>query len=258
MLTVTRSLVVWTAVILLIIGFLPLVAVVRLFDRDPARYYTGRLFRFLGKMMTKVNPMWRIDVRGAEKITDPRRPYVVVSNHQSLADIPIISNLPWEMKWVSKASMFKLPVAGWMMRLAGDIPVNRADRDSRAAVHDTALSVLRRRCSVMFFAEGTRTKDERVLPFRDGAFRLAIAAQVPVLPLVVDGSRDCLPKHSWLLRRISRVHLAVLPPVETEGLGEGDTAALRDRVRGMIMDQIAEWRGVSREAVDALAATPAA
>jgi len=96
----------------------------RLFDRDPVRYRTGYLFRRLGKALTRINPSWRLHISG-ETIENPRRPYVVVSNHQSLADIPLISNLPWEMKWMGKVELFKLPVIGWMMRLAGDVSVDR-------------------------------------------------------------------------------------------------------------------------------------
>ena len=65
---------------------------------------------------------------------DPRHPYVVVSNHQSNADIPLISRLPWEMKWVAKKELFDVPVLGWEMLLAGDIPVDRRDAESRAPV----------------------------------------------------------------------------------------------------------------------------
>ena len=237
---------------LLILLWLPWLALVRLFDRDPAHYRTGRWFRRLGMTMTKVNPAWDITVSGVQ-VDDPRRPYVVVSNHLSNADIPIISCLPWEMKWVAKAALFRLPVVGWMLRLAGDIPVDRGNKRSRAAVLVTALHYLEAQCSVMFFPEGTRSRDGRVHRFNDGAFRLAIKAQVPILPLVLDGTQDALPKHSWTFGRADDVQLRVLPPVSTAGLRATDTEALRVRVRGQIIAQLAAWRGVPPEAVDALA-----
>lgn len=117
MLSTLRSLWIWTAVVALILLWLPLLAVIRLFDGDPVRYRTGFWFRRLGRAMTTVNPAWRLHISG-ETIDNPRRPYVVVSNHQSHADIPIISNLPWEMKWIGKAELFSIPVIGWMMALS--------------------------------------------------------------------------------------------------------------------------------------------
>jgi len=246
-----RSLWVWGAVAALILVWLPLLALIRLFDADPVRYTTGRWFRRLGVAMTKVNPSWRVH-RDGERIENPRRPYVVVSNHQSLADIPIISHLPWEMKWIGKAELFSLPFVGWMMRLAGDIPVDRADRRSGARMLLAANRCLQLKCSVMFFPEGTRSPDGRVWKFNEGAFHLAIKAGVPVLPVAIEGTRDCLPKRSWKFGPPQEIRLRVLPSVETAGLTSAQVAELRDRVRDMIVGQIALWRGQDAAVVDAL------
>lgn len=239
----------WFAMAVLIVVWLPLLAIIRLLDRDPAHYTTGRWFRRLGAMMTRVNPAWKIHIDG-DFPADPRKPFVVVCNHQSLADIPVISRLPWEMKWVAKAELFRVPFVGWLMRMAGDIPVVRGDRRSGIQVLATARQYLQKRCSVMFFPEGTRSKDSRVLSFTDGAFRLAIKQQVPVLPLVLDGTSTALRKHDWRFGRAQKIHLKVLPAVPTEGLSGSDVEALRDRVRNMIVDQLAGWRGVPRAEID--------
>jgi 1-acyl-sn-glycerol-3-phosphate acyltransferase len=240
----------WVATITLMIVWLPLLAVIRLFDRDPAQYTTGRWFRRLGSAMTRVNPVWDIRVDGSIP-ENPRRPYVVVSNHQSLADIPVISRLPWEMKWVAKAELFRIPIVGWLMRLAGDIPVNREDGRSRAGVLVLARSLLKRRCSVMFFPEGTRSRDGRVLPFNEGAFRLAIKEQVPILPLVIDGTQNALPKHDWRFGRADHIRLRILPEIPTTNMKGPDAEVLRDRARTAIIEQIAVWRNVRPEDVDA-------
>jgi len=252
MIATLRSLWVWTAVAVLIVVWLPLLALIRLADRDPVRYTTGRWFRRLGVAMTSANPSWKVHLDG-EPVSDPRRPYVVVSNHQSLADIPIISHLPWEMKWIGKAELFSLPVIGWMMRLAGDIPVDRADRRSGARMLLIARRYLQQKCSVMFFPEGTRSPDGRVGAFNQGAFHLAIKAGVPVLPVVVEGSSNCLPKKSWKFGPPLHIRLRVLPPVETQGMTTDDSAKLRDDVRSMIVRQIAAWRETDERRVDALA-----
>jgi 1-acyl-sn-glycerol-3-phosphate acyltransferase len=246
-----RSLWIWTSAVILIIIWFPMLAIVRLFDRDPVRYRTGRMFRRLGAMMTKANPLWTLKIFG-ETISDVRRPYVIVSNHQSMADVPIIANLPWEMKWLTKIELFKLPVIGWMLRMSGDIPVDRKNKRAAAQAFVKASRYLSQKCSVIFFPEGTRSPDGLVHKFTDGAFQLAIREQVPVLPLVVEGSRDCLPKRSWKFGKPKEILLKVLPPVETVDLNSGDTENLRDRIRNLIIEQIAEWRGVDPAEVDAL------
>ena len=231
--------------------WLPLLAIVRVFDRDPVRYRTGRWFRRLGVAITRANPAWRLHISG-EIISNPRRPYVVVCNHQSYADIPLISNLPWEMKWLAKAELFKLPVVGWMLNMAGDIPVDRQNRRQGVAVLASANNYLKQKCSVMFFPEGTRSPDGMVHTFNEGAFRLAIKAGVPILPLAIEGSRECLPKHGWKFGEPGDIDLRILPPVETNGMSADSTSELAERVRQVIIRQIAEWRNVSTDEVDAL------
>jgi len=244
-----RSILIWFTTGILILLWLPLMVLRRLFDDDPVHYRTGYLFRKLGKALTVVNPSWQLHVSG-EKVSNPRRPYVVVCNHQSLADIPLISNLPWEMKWMGKAELFKLPIIGWMMRLSGDIAVDRGSARSGVVAFAKARQYLDQHCSVMMFPEGTRTMDGRVRQFNDGAFHLAIRAKVAILPLVIEGSRNCIPKHSWKFGEPSDIFLKVLPPVETSTLTVKDVPAVRDNVRKAIMEQIAEWRSVPLEEVD--------
>ncbi len=246
-----RSFVTWFTIAALILSWLPLLAIRRIFDRDPVHYKTGYLFRKLGKALTRANPAWQLHISG-ETISDPRRPFVVVSNHQSMADIPLISNLPWEMKWMGKIELFKLPVIGWMMRLAGDISVDRKNARSGAQALLKAQRYLDQKCSVIIFPEGTRTLDGRVRQFSDGAFHLAIRSKAAILPLVIEGSRNCIPKNSWLFGEPSDILLKVLPPVETSSLTIDDVTALRDRIRSSIVDQIAEWRSVPRDTVDGL------
>lgn len=256
MLTILRSLWVWTAVTMLIILWLPLLTLIRLFDRDPVRYATGRWFRRLGVAMTWVNPLWKLHLSGFP-IPRERAAYVVVSNHQSFADIPIISHLPWEMKWIGKEELFRIPVVGWMMRLAGDIAVNRKDARSGARTIIRASHYLEQRCPVMFFPEGTRSPDGRVGRFNDGAFHLAIRTHTPILPVAVEGSSDALPKHSWRFGKPSNIHVHVLDPVPTAGYTGDRVGELRDAVRAAIIREVARLRGASVESVDARPADPA-
>ena len=225
----------WLAFGVTLLVFLPLLALAWLVTApfDSGRYIPGRIFRKVAVIMAAANPLWNFR-RSGYRVENPRRPYVVVSNHESFVDIVLISHLPWEMKWLSKREMFRIPIVGWMMTIAGDIGVWRGQRASGAQALRECADRLRKRVSVMIFPEGTRSTKDDLLPFRDGAFRLAIAEGVPVLPLVVHGTRDALQKHNWRFRK-ARAEVRVLPPVETAGLTAADADDLKQRIRGMII-----------------------
>ncbi len=226
----------WLVLIACVVIWLPLMALLRLvtapFDRG--RYLVGFFFRQIPVVMAALNPLWRFRVAGTMP-ADPRRPYVVVSNHESFVDILLISHLPWEMKWLAKAEMFRIPILGWLLRLAGDVPIQRGFGPSAIEAIAKCREVLADRVSVMIFPEGTRSTTADLLPFKDGAFRLAIDAGVPILPLVVHGTSTALPKHDWRFGRSTAV-VQVLDPVETTGLTPADVPALKDRVRRMIVE----------------------
>ena len=226
--------------------WLPLLSVIRLFDRDPLRLRTGRWFRRLGRALAKVNP-WRIHVSGSERI-EAGQAYVIVSNHQSLGDIPLVSHLLVDAKWFGKAELFRIPVIGWMMHMAQDIPVVRGDRRKAAQALLRAAAYLRQGCSVVFFPEGTRSPDGEVLPFNDGPFQLAIREGVKVLPLVLDGSGAALPRDTWLFGGMADIYLRVLEAVPVEGRSVKQTGALRDAVRQAIVDELRRLRGADHSA----------
>ena len=225
----------WLVLVLCILIWFPVMVVLLLvtgpFDRG--RYIVGYVFRRIGPAMATLNPFWRFRYSGTMP-QDPRHPYVVVSNHESFADILLISHLPWEMKWLSKAELFRIPIMGWMMWLAGDIPVKRGFGPSAVEAMERCRKALRQRVSVMIFPEGTRSKTAELLPFKDGAFRLAIEAGVPILPLALSGTGTALPKHGWRFGR-SAAHLRVLEPVDTAGLTLADVPALKARIRDLIV-----------------------
>lgn len=236
----------WLVFVVCVVLWFPVLAVVRLLTApfDRGRYITGRIFRKIGPAMATLNPLWRFRYSGTMP-KDPRRPYVVVSNHESFADILLISHLPWEMKWLSKAELFRIPIMGWMMWLAGDVPVKRGFGPSALEAMARCRQALDNRVSVMIFPEGTRSKTAELLPFKDGAFRLAIEAGVPILPLAVSGTATALRKHDWRFGR-SDAEVRVLEPVETAGLSLSDIPELKARVRQTIVearDALAASRG---------------
>jgi 1-acyl-sn-glycerol-3-phosphate acyltransferase len=224
----------WLVLGACVLLWLPMLAVVRLVTLpfDPEAYWAGLLFRKIGVVTATLNPLWRFRVTGRMP-DNPRRPYVVVSNHESFVDILLISHLPWEMKWLSKIEILRIPVLGWNMVLAGDIPVERGTRKSAVKAMRRCAEILKRHVSIIIFPEGTRSTTSEMLPFKDGAFRLAIDARVPILPLAVRGTATALPKHGWRFGR-SRAEVRVLEPVETEGMTVADVEALKATVRDRI------------------------
>ena len=224
----------WAVVGLLALLWLPLLAIIFALTApfDPGRYVAGRWFRRSAVAAVKLIPVWDFRTEGV-RIHDPRRPYVAVANHESFADIFLISHLPWEMKWLSKEAIFRIPVMGWMMRMAGDIAVRRGDRGSRAEALGEIHDRLDKRVTVMILPEGTRSPDGRLQRFRNGAFRVAIERQLPILPIAVAGTRNAMAKHSGVFNR-ARAIARVLEPIETAGMTLDDVPALRDRVRDRI------------------------
>ena len=220
----------------MILFWTPLLGVVRLFDHEPRRLRTGRWFRRLGRALAGVYPC-RIHISGDENLkTD--QVYVVVSNHQSLADIPLIAHLKLDTKWLAKAELFKVPLLGWMLRMAGDVPVERSDRRKSAKALLQCARYLRQHCSVVFFPEGTRSPDRQVLPFNEGPFQFAIREHVPILPLVVDGSGAALPRDSWVFGKSYDIHLRILEAVSVDGWDIKQVSELRDAVRQRIVDEL--------------------
>ncbi|MEA5053401.1 MAG: lysophospholipid acyltransferase family protein [Propionicimonas sp.] len=230
----------WLVLGLTVLVALPVVALVWLATawRDPGRYWAGYTFRKAAVVIAGLNPLWRFTVSGKVP-ADPRRPYMVVANHESFVDILLIAHLPFEMKWLAKSDFFSYPVVGWLMRMAGDIRLVRHDKASRSDGLVQMADRLGKKVSVMVFPEGTRSASGELGEFRDGAFRVAIEAGVPILPLAVIGTRDALVKHDW---RFGATHaeVRVLDPIQTEpGM---DVATLRETARTAIAAAVEELR----------------
>jgi 1-acyl-sn-glycerol-3-phosphate acyltransferase len=214
--------------------FLPILLVVALFTRaDPVCRRRGQWMRRFGRLTGACTPLWRFAIEGTRPESIDTRPFVVVSNHLSTADPFLLAWVPWDMRWVAKEEIFKLPLIGWLMRLGGDIPLRRGKRDSVKQMLEECRRTLQNGLPVMFFPEGSRSKDGALGPFKDGAFQLAIETQVPVLPVAIAGTRQCRPKGSlWFGEACARAR--VLAPLSTKGMTLDDLPALRDKAREII------------------------
>ena len=236
----------------LLLAWLPILGVVTLLDPRNTRR-RGQWMRRFGRVSAKVAPQWRFRVEGTPPADIHRRAYVVVANHQSTADPWLLSSLRWDMRWIAKASLFRAPVIGWLMRLGGDLEVVRGQGASVKAMLAEARATLARGMSLMIFPEGTRSPDGGLGRFKDGAFELAIASGAPILPVVVDGTHLCRPKGSWWFGEADAV-AKVLAPIPTAGLTPADLPALREQVRATIATELVRLRAAPLPPVAALMA----
>ena len=180
-----------------------------------------------------LNPYWNVAVSGLENI-DKNKTYVIVVNHQSMADIIIIYLTRMQFKWVAKESLFSVPFAGWCMSLAKHIKLERGDFGSIKKVYREAAHWLRGGMSVLFFPEGTRSEDGKIKDFQNGAFKLAIKEGVPVLPISIRGTGAAIPKGTWLFQTMIPTTIKVMPAIDVSGLGPADFTKLRDMARQAI------------------------
>jgi 1-acyl-sn-glycerol-3-phosphate acyltransferase len=151
---------------------------------------------------------------------DPSRPYVFMSNHRSQFDIlAAIAALPeFQLRWVAKKELERIPVFGWAMRSAGHIIIDRSDHRQAVATLGAAREKMARGVSVMIFPEGTRAlPDEDLLPFKKGGFMLALDTGFPIVPIAIRGSADVLPSHSWRARR-GTIDVVVGEPIPVGGV----------------------------------------
>ena len=232
----------WASYVVIVVVWTPLVLLFRLltFPWDPDRYRVGRLFHASAALAARINPFWKFRIVDDVHAAD-RKPYVLVANHSSFTDVFLIATFPGERKFLSKKTVFKIPLLGWQMRVAGDVPIVRGDRESARRAMRDLRERLDRKLSVIFFPEGTRSADGSLGEFREGAFRLAIEAGVDVLPLAIVGAAGSLPKHSVVFRPAAAV-LIVLPPEPTAGLSPAQAPLLAAKVRERIAEAIRSAR----------------
>ena len=170
---------------------------------------------------------------GLERI--PAGPVVYASNHTSMFDIwALAATLPGSTRFVAKQELGRIPILGTAMRRAGHVLIDRFNRARAFEAYDQAAATIRTGISAIVFPEGTRSPTGELLPFKNAPFGLAIAAQVPIVPVYVHGTYRILPKGSLRVRP-QPIRLLVGEPIPTAGLLPGGREALRDRVRAAIV-----------------------
>lgn len=208
-----------------------------LFDRRLALLHMFTCF--WASLYIWVFPPWSVTIEGRDKI-DRHKTYVIVSNHQSLVDILAAFTLFVHFKWVSKAELFRIPLIGWNMYLNRYVRLERGRNKSIRKMYSACEEHLKRGSSVYLFPEGTRSPSGKVRPFKEGAFVLAKRLQVPILPLVINGSKNALPKNSLNFHGKTQVHVQVLDEVPPETFSDMSSSELTAHVRELIRSRVAE------------------
>jgi 1-acyl-sn-glycerol-3-phosphate acyltransferase len=195
---------------------------------------------FQGIILIRAIPIWKVKLENHPK--DTGRPCVIISNHQSILDIPLMYLLKGNFRWISKMEIFKVPVLGQTMKMAGYIPIERGNIESVTKMMTEAESIIRRGISIIIFPEGTRSLTGQVGKFKSGAFRLALATGAPILPVIIDGTSSVLPKKGIVFTSGHPVKMKVLPPVELSATGTSDPDKMASWFENMIKDELALLR----------------
>lgn len=175
---------------------------------------SGKLYdkhaRAWARLMLSFN-MVKVTVTGAENLPDG--PVIFMSNHQSNFDIlALLAAMPRQFYWIAKKELFEIPVFGTSMKRGGYIPLDRGDGRKALQSIDDAATTIHQGKSVVLFPEGTRTPDGKLLPFKRGGFILARKADVPVVPVTINGSRGVNPANQIRLYS-GNIHIALHPPI---------------------------------------------
>lgn len=206
----------------------------------------GAVFRASGQTFFWIAQSWarwilwssgcRVDVEGLEYVALDR-PQVVASNHTSWFDVVAIAAvLPKRFRFVAKKELARVPLFGQAWQAAGHIAIDRRDTQAAVAALAEAGRLMREDNSVVvIFPEGTRSADGELLPFKKGAFMLAVVTGVEVVPTGVVGSRAALPKGRWRVRR-GRITVRFAPPVPAHGYDERNRNELIARVRSDVAE----------------------
>lgn len=210
-----------------------------LFDRR--RLMNNSWMVFQGLVLIKINPLWSVSVEGREKIKRNQE-YVIISNHQSILDIVAFNIIRHRLRWVSKIEVFKVPLLGWSMKMAKYIALERGNKHSVAHMMEKCVESLNDRVSVVIFPEGTRSLTGRIGKFKTGAFQLALKTGKPILPVVLDGTGDILPKKGIIFRNRRAVRLRVLDPVFPADFGTTDPEVLAERLQKLMSDNLDDIR----------------
>ena len=240
---IIKSLWVWVSSITFVLLAFPVAVILWLLSLafDSRRLMNNRWMVIQGIVLTKMSPFWKVIVDGREKI-DHNQAYIIIPNHQSLLDIVFFNMLRHRLRWVSKKEIFRVPLVGWEMRMVKYIELIRGNKASVIRMMEECVASLQEGISVVIFPEGTRSLTGAIGKFKTGAFQLAVKTDKPLLPVLIDGTGEIMPKKGGIIFRNRRViRIRVLDPIFPGQFGTGDPEQLATRVQAQMvtaMDQL--------------------
>ncbi|MEE8485780.1 MAG: lysophospholipid acyltransferase family protein [Acidimicrobiia bacterium] len=187
----------------------------------PASSVHDKILTGWSRVWLRIPPM-RVEVLGTDKI-DPSQRYIVASNHLSMFDIPLLfRSLPLRVRFLAKEEVFKIPFVAHAMRTIGIIEVNRKQGgSSRQAINEGVQIAANRGYSLLVFPEGARSDGSALLPFKKGAFRIAIDTGLPLLPVVIEGTERVSAPGAKVFFP-GNASIRILDPIETAGMTNKD------------------------------------
>ena len=174
----------------------------------------------------------KLTSEGLEHVT-PGRSYIVMANHRSMYDIPVLHYLlgrDRDLRWIAKQELQRVPVFGWAYRASRHVAIDRENRVAAIETLRQAAAASREGVTFVIMPEGTRSRSGELLPFKKGGFHLALDTGLPILPVAILGSERLMRKGSWYILA-GAIHVRVRPPIETRGLARDDIDGLAARVR---------------------------
>lgn len=239
-LKIALSVLIWIYYIILFLLFFPFVLITYLvtFTFDRYQIVANLLFMQMAKFMMYINPGWKIKFYGLHKL-EKDKSTIYVANHQSFMDLPLLALLPEKMKWVSKRSLFKIPILGWMIKMSGHLSINRTKKTAIKRL-DNLVEPLKNGVSVMIFPEGTRSLDGNLRNFRNGAFLLAEKHGFLLQPIVTEGTIQVLPSHRWIFEPSQEIQVHVLDSIDPRNYSS--VTELRDATHEIMRQKLAAIR----------------
>jgi 1-acyl-sn-glycerol-3-phosphate acyltransferase len=216
------------------------IATVLTFPFDKRRQIVHMISCFWGWHYLPLNPFWQFKIEGREHI-DPNKTYVIIGNHSSYFDILVCYATFRKFKFVSKETIFNIPLIGWNMYLNQYVKIRRGNLSSIKEMMATCKEWLKMGASVMMFPEGTRTETGEILPFRAGSFNLALELDVPIVPIVIYGTYEVFPKNRNELRTFQPIHARILPPMMPEDY-KGKPGKMKDDAYKAMTETLNELR----------------
>lgn len=205
------------------------------------------IFSVTGNLAFNISKLWawtilivtgvKVHITGREKIKKDTQ-YVIISNHQSQYDIlALVTSLKIQFRWVIKKELLYVPLFGWALYAAKNVFIDRGNREKAIASINKAVNRLPKGVSLLVFAEGTRSKDGTLQKFKKGGFTIAIERKMPILPVVVKGSRAILPKSSLIFHSGS-IEVVVCDPIPTDHYTHEEIDELIDKTYTVIKNEL--------------------